>query len=291
MDPQFRNRQAFAQLTKNITVNDLLNDFIAIYDINRSLEEVQNDWQIQLGSIDLELEDQISLVRSKGEIVGYINALDIYTPDDPIDNLNLEQFIHPLKSSMIVSCDTSLIDYVLIAGNDEHFAHFVIKANKFVGWVSYNDLNKSAFHLCLFSLFLDLEEKLLYALRKTPKFAFDQLEKDRQNKALGLYGKKFKRFSSITGEPFPPKLLECTMMIDKFEMMTRIPLAVELVPSLEERDNWRLAKKIRDIIAHPSVGEDILEKTQKKDLVPFIGWILKLTNQLVDYCNNQTINQ
>jgi len=80
MNHQNRNLQAFAQLSKNITVIDLYNDFIETYDINRSLREVQYDWQVKLGKLDLVLEDQIALVQKNGETVGYLNALDIYEP-------------------------------------------------------------------------------------------------------------------------------------------------------------------------------------------------------------------
>jgi hypothetical protein len=291
MDPQFRNQQAFNHLAKSITLNDILNDFITTYDINRSLEEVQVDWQRQLGNLNLELEEQIALVKNDGEIVGYVDALDIYTPADPVDNLTLKHCFHSIETSMIVSCDTSIIDFVGIAAYSQHFAHFVIKGNRFIGWASYNDLNKSAFHLCLFAIILDLEEKLLYALSKTPKSAFGYLSESRQKKASDLYKVKFKRFSTENGDPFYPKLIECCMVVDKFEMMSKIPLSNESIPALQKVKNWRLVEKIRNIIAHPGVGVDMLEKIQKKDLVPFIAWIFELTDQLVDYCNDQTINQ
>lgn len=293
--------QAFDLLSKNLRVCDFCNEFIDIYDINLSRDQVIDDWFInKTNDLDRDLADQIAIVEKRGKAVGYLSALDLFpsamneflsAPEIDLDkDLALNDCIRPIEQSMIVTSDTSILEFAEIAAKSEHAVFFVYKGNKFIGWLSYNELNNSPFHICLFALILQLEETFLWALSLAPKTSFDLLSEGRQAKAFKLYQEKNYPWKS-KNEPLYSILVGCTMIVDKITMLRRSPLTTKSVPAIHNRKFCKILEKTRNKVAHPNPYNDFINEIPRALLPAFLSWTRELTDQLILYGTDRIIMQ
>jgi hypothetical protein len=299
------NQHAFDLLSKSITVTNICNDFFGTINMSWSPGEVRSYYFDKFSENDfnnyIDDSERILLVQEDGKTVGYVSGYDIYeyTHEDYHDEEEIEQFfeqcLHQIDLSMIVSSDTSIMDFVIIVGKEPEM-FFVIQNNQFIGYLTYSDLNKSSFHLCLFALFLDLEEAFIFALWKSaPIASIKSLKENRIEKAKKSYSDRGydKKYGPVTDEDgkFNPRLLECTMLIDKITMLRSNPFTKESVPGIHDKKHCQLFERTRNIIAHPSVSFNILERINRKDLIGFYLWILQTMVQINRYRIDNSINQ
>jgi len=286
MSQLYNNLNAYQHLSSSFKVRDICKPFISTYDIELSVAQVWDDWFVDTFADESAGDpmDHLALVSKNNKIIGFL------FPEDLMADKMIQDVYTQLDPEIILSSDTTIIEFAKIVSTSEHNIYFVIHANEFVGWVSYRSLNKAPFHLCLLTLILALEQYLLFVLLTSPKAAFENLSDGRKEKAKNLHA--FKRYGlDENGQPYLNDLLECTLLIDKIEMVRLHPDLKEFFPAAKNRKTSKIAEETRNRIAHPTQADHVLEKIGKKEIWPLIFWINELSEQSHKYLIDKTIQQ
>ena len=286
MKSQNLNLGAYDLISMSILVTDICSTFIETYDVNMSIEAVNENWFIdKVEEFDLDPIDQVALVQKNNKVIGFLLPEDLNSGEMVIDSY--QQF----EPDVLLSANTSIIDFAQIVSASSHQLFFIIDGNEIVGWLNYKDLNKAPFHLCLMSVFFELERSLLYVLLLTPKMSFALLSSEAQLRALDLYKKKGWSFSN-QGLPYHYNLLECTTLTDRIKMVKRLPFVKDqFIPAIKNRKYFDLLINVRNEIAHPGLVSGIFELIRKEDLWPFIRWAFEVSRQLIDYYRDKSKHQ
>ncbi len=270
----------FYALARLIYVSDICSPFLATFESDRTVADVWEEWSIDLCGEDyLDPMEQIALVSEKDKVIGWI-GFDMLTGETIKDSMEI------VKPTSILSSDTTLFDAVSLFAKSMVPFFFVLKGNRFIGWLSHRDLNKPPLRVCLFAMLIDLEKMLLEVILLDPKLSIENLSERRKKKAFDVYSMRGYKYQE-NGEPFLSKLLECTMLIDKFNIVQRTKSIIDQVPALQKNEFSSQAEKIRNDIAHPGMEDTICNLQTPDALWEFIQWAESMESQLQNYIDEQ----
>ena len=213
-----------------------------------SQEQLETVWK-EFMMVD-PLVDNLRLVRDDDHIHGYLNLFESF--ESPLAGTAGERAI-PITAGLIVSASTPLLDMPLLF--KKHYFFFVLTRNEITHSVSFQDMDKLPMKLCLFSLLMELEARILellmlnnYGHRSRPPIEryLEYLSKERLEKARNLCQRKYGRES-------PVGMLHCTTFIDKKQILRRDPEISGMLPFDSKREFDRFFKRVEDVrnqIAH-----------------------------------------
>jgi len=266
----------FEKLSQLISVNDICESFIGIFDDSQNMSNVWEEWSIDLcDEKALDPMEQIALVKSNQKIVGWIGYEDL----DP--SKTLCECMEPIRGDILISSDTPLLDAIHIVCKNNNYIYLILKQNQFIGWLKYGHFHKLPFRMCLFALLIDLERMLLELTKSNPTLFLRNLNDNRLDKAKKIY--KNRGFSlNKESKEFDSKLIECTEFCDKFIMLRKNPIIVQKCPNIINKFR-NTAEDIRNYVAHPKGEKSELLPIKKEKLLPFIQWAEELRQQLDEY--------
>lgn len=266
----------FDKLSQLISVNDICESFIGVFDNSQNMSNVWEEWSVDLcDEKALDPMEQIALVKSNQKIVGWIGYEDL----DP--SKTLYECMEPIRGDILISSDTPLLDAIHIVCKNNNYLYLILKQNQFIGWLTYGHFHKLPFRMCLFALLIDLERMLLELTKSNPTLFLRNLNDNRLDKAKKIY--KNRGFSlNKENKEFDSKLIECTEFCDKFIMLRKNPIIVQKCPNIINKFR-NTAEDIRNYVAHPKEEKSELLPIKKEKLIPFIEWAKELQKQLDDY--------
>lgn len=269
----------FRKINNLITVNDICEPFIGIFDNFQNADDLWEKWTIDLCSEKgLDPMAQIALVKNNQKKIGWIGF------DMLESSKTLSENMEPITSNIIISSNTPLLEAIHIVINGNDLIYLILRGNDFVGYLTYNHFNKLPFRMSLFSLVIDLESSMLKMIKSQPKSFFNKLNRRRIKKAENRY-KYFFSSNKKDDVKYTSKLIDCTTLIDKFTMLKRTKNIVQKCPNIKNRSQIDMVDKLRNSIAHPKEETSSLP-INKEELIPFIQWVEELQKQLNSYQKN-----
>ena len=231
-----------------ISVIDIATPLMPSVSPQEQLEAVWEEFVITEG-VDPTVEC-LRLVRDYDHVFGYLDYLESF--EAPLAGNAGDRAI-PITPDMIVSASTPLLDMPSLFR--KHYFFFVLTRNDITHFVSFQDMDKLLMKLCLFSLIMELEAKILELLmlnifghrwRPSIERYLGYLSKGRLEKARSLCGMKYGRES-------PGGILRCTTFIDKKQILRKDPEISSRLPFNSRRELDRFFKRVEDVrnqIAH-----------------------------------------
>lgn len=145
----------------------------------------------------------------------------------------------------------------------------MLRGSELVGTLTYPDLFKLPFILCLFSLTLEVEQGALAVLGQDSKAAWDALSNGRKEKTIENYRRRFGQEPDRAQAP-TRELLECTYFSDKGRLLHKLRLLPEEWTKKIEGFFAR-AETIRNTCAHPgSEGDTVARMPDRGQLGEFV---------------------
>lgn len=274
----------FRQLAHLITVGDICSPFIDTIDADRSVGEVHDEWCCECADRNMDPMDQIALVERGGKIQGWMGF------DMLESNKTVFECLEQVTPDMILTADTSLVEAVNTFCASSHPFFMILKANNFIGWLSYNDLHKPPLRLCLFAMLINIERLILDVALLSPRESVGSLSEGRLSKAKERYAIRNYKCDQ-EGEPFSPKLLECTTIADKITIIRKFTNIKQAVPALGKKKFCDDVEKLRNEIAHPGLEERSSSLLTREILWPFIMWAESLELELENFLNQTPSGQ
>ena len=232
---------------KNTTIGDA-----SIQMMEESLEERYSDWFL--------------LVKDEERTVGWLCMEDL--DNDGTDDGTVP--LVPIQVDEVVPSSMPLLD--LLPVFERHYAVLVLTGNAITHVLSFQDFDKLPGHICLFSLFAELELEMTARLTRMLLSGTNPLEtlpEGRLAKARELYALKYP-----TEEPKEldrQRLLQCTNLIDKVTMIRKDQgLAAKLnqATSGSAKNLLKTVERLRNHVAHgSSLFEDIRSPQELNQLV------------------------
>jgi hypothetical protein len=262
-----------------VTVRDIFTDFVATFPADWLAEDVREKWACELCGNQSPL-DQMALVEHQGKPTGTLTF-------EPLDNgKKLSECMDEIPLDSLITEDTPLTRAIEMFSKSKRYYFVVIQGNKFVGWLSYHDLYKLPFRLCLFAQLIAIEQKMLLVAQKDSRRAFDKLPRKRRDRAehvFDLSGHKCK-----SGEHRPvATLLTCTTFEDKATILQNCCKVSLQIPSVADKKCMKLAKEIRNILAHPTQEKLLVSLIEREEFCGFIIWLEKLNVELANVLESE----
>ena len=271
-DPKYLNSDALGRIASLVTVRDIFTPFIASFDTNRPVEDVWQEWMELSIESECSPMNQFALAVSDGKPVGILAFEDLDA------GKVLSTCAREIRLDMLVTEDTPLAQAARMFAEHEAYFFVVIRGNEFVGWLSYHDLYKLPFRLCLFAALLSIEERMLSVIQKEAARCLSRLSKGRQDAARKLYHLRGFKLDEL-GHEEPRQLVTCTTFIDKATMIQQSHW-IKAVPAASERKWMNLAERVRNKLAHPSPDEGSFPLVDRKKFGGFLTWLERLGEQL-----------
>lgn len=267
----------FHQLARSITVSDIYTPFLTSFENNKFASDVSDEWVMDLcGEKDLDPNEQISLVTQKNKVIGWIGF-------DMLEHgKTIRECMDTITPESIMSSDTSLFDAINAFANGSSHFYLVLHGNQFIGWLSYQNMHKPPLRLCLFSILINIEKMLLEILLKNPQEAINCLPEGRIEQVKNNYKLRNNK-SKENKEYYNSKLLEYTNLEDKFYIAQQTKSLCQKMTLLQDDNLCKLARKLRNEVAHPVIKEHSSKLLSRDKLWPFIQWADKLELQLHNY--------
>jgi len=159
-------------------------------------------------------------------------------------------------------------------------SYVVLKGSTFIGWLSYEDIHKLPFRLCLFALLISIEKAALDVLHKRPEVSISMLPVARVNKAKEIYAQRGYR-KDPQGRERAGILLDCTQFVDKFLIISNSDDLRSKLPAASPGFT-KVAERLRNDLAHSSQDQKSSVLLKRESLLPFIESALKLQEQLLE---------
>jgi hypothetical protein len=218
--------------------------------------------------------DQMGLVVDNGKAEGLI------TFEDLMADKQLSECIGPISPTAVMSADTPILQAVEAFTNATPYFYVVLRGSTFIGWLSYEDVHKLPFRLCLFALLISIEKAALDVLHKRPGLSISFLPGGRVGHAQKIYEQRGYR-KDEKGRERAGLLLDCTQFVDKFLIISKSEDLKSKLPALS-REFTRVAEKLRNEIAHSSQDQKSSVLLKRESLLPFIKSALELEEQLLE---------
>ena len=188
--------------------------------------------------------DNIILVKNDVRIYGYLDFMneDYNLPFEE----NAGDTAHPITPDEIVPSSMPLIELPPLFA--QHNSFFVSTQNYISHFVSFQDLDQLPMKLCLFTLIVELEAKMLTTFIHKPQNDIEKL-------LYCLRPERLNKFKSESEKECPEELLRKTNFKEKMKMLGQCPeISEKLLFENKDKIN-ELFNKIQDVrnkIAHGS---------------------------------------
>lgn len=213
--------------------------------------------------------DWFLLVKDGRETVGWLSIEDF--PDTSHDTVQDPPVpVIPISVDEVVPASMPLLD--LLPVFERHYVVLVLTGNEITHVISFEDFDKLPGHICLFSLFAELELAMTTKLDEMLRSAQDPLRwlsEERLAKARVLYGLKHPNENpEVAGQH---DLLLCTNLIDKITMITKdkgMAAGLDCGAPGSTKKLLKTVEGIRNAVAHgTSLFEKIRSPEQLNNLV------------------------
>jgi hypothetical protein len=267
----------YTRLTNLIAVRDLLTPVQAYVTLTSTLRQAI-DAAEEAGTGDTSLP---YLVRGDGGVVGWTQYWTIRDTleDGPADQLDdrdragVKGVTLPITPSMMIAADAKLwrAAHVLMNHWDGSRFLFVLDGDEIVGTLSYRDLFKPAFRVCLFALTVELEQASLKLCLNDAAASWSALPKNRQDNAtrtlIAAQKKREPRERAAERvealKKHPDILLEHTYFSDKKTIIVERNLLPEVDPKMLA-ETFESLNDFRNRCAHPdSSNEPFFEEPKE----------------------------
>lgn len=212
------------------------------FDPDGSLENVWEQCMEMVG-----VENEFILIKDESRIYGYLNIFDDFT--SPLEG-NAQEKAHLITPDQIVPGTMPLLELPSLFEN--HYFYFVLTQNDISHVVSFQSLDEIPMKLCIFTLIMELEARMLDLLlrksREDIEVLLNCLPKPQLKSVRDLYKKKYKDIPE-----YPEKLLRCTTFTHKKQILGQCPeitdkLAFENKEKMD--DFFNRVQEVRNQIAH-----------------------------------------
>lgn len=264
----------FRELASLVKVGDIFSPFIAQFDLSLSVSEVNEQLMELCDEEGLDPMEQIALVVNNGKPEGWIGF------DSLEAGKQFSECVDPIRPTAVMSADTPVLEAVKAFANATPHFYVVLRGSTFIGWLSYEDIHKLPFRLCLFALLISIEKAALDVLQKDPRQYISLLTDGRVSQAQKIYELRGYR-KDEKGRERAGLLLDCTQFVDKFSIISESEDLKSKLPALS-RDFSKVAEKLRNEIAHSSQGQKSSALLKRESLLPFIDSALRLQEQLLE---------
>jgi len=198
------------------------------------------------------VDDWFCLVCDEQRVYGYL-TLDDNAFTSPIEGWRTAgESATPITADIMVAASTSLLDFPALFLKNYFF--FILTGNEITHVVSFQDMDKLPMKLCLFSLVMELESKLLELLSidsASLERYLGYLSPDRLRKAQDLCKMKYK------GETLE-RLLLCTTFIDKKQILRQVPEFAGKLPFRSNNEIDRAFKRIENVRNQIAHGDSVI---------------------------------
>lgn len=267
----------FRLLAGLLTAKDVIQPFIAAFDVKMSVSDTFNRWaeiSYQKGSDPME---ECALVTADSEPIGWISHDMLLAKE-----ISLATCMEPLESAALLPADTSLIDVLKSFHSSGRSIFLVHEEKRFIGWIALQDLSKcTALQLCIFALILEIERLILEILLIRPRESCKLLHPRNYEKALEIYDRNGYQRDQRDDKPYPSRLLECTSLSDRLAVFKKDRQLKHQVPSITDTQFLKDLKDLRNTIAHPRSNDGRYALLEPKTLLPFIERAEKLEYELL----------
>jgi len=262
----------FYELAYMIKVSDVCSALQGIYDGNLASEYIYDQWM----ESEFDPMEQIALVTVDNKIEGWFGFDMLQEGKRLCDCMEL------IKPEMIMSSDTPLLEAISAFSNSAVPFLLLLRGQQFSGLLSYADLNKLPFQLCLFALLIDLEMTMLKVIQLSPSQSASLLSAGQSARLKDIYAKRGYH-NDLRGNPYVSKLLECTTITQKFSILRKYTETNQAIPELSSKF-CKVAEDARNAIAHPSLQSVTL--LPREALLPFIVWAEKFEREMQSYLSS-----
>lgn len=275
LDKKYRHTH-LTRIASLVTVRDIYTPFVASFDGHRTVADVWENWSIDLCGDDSPL-NQMALVLRDGKAVGLLSFCALEA-----DKKDVFECMDEIRLDGLVTEDTSLAHAAEMFTSCHAYFFVVINGNDFVGWLSYHDLYKLPFRLCLFASILAIEEKMTQVAQRYAARAIETLTDGRQAAARRIYQLRgFPRDQN--GNEAPAPLVTCTSFCDKATMLQGCAETKYRIPEAGQKKWMALAEKVRNAIAHPNPDEHFSPLVKRELFGGLLGWMRRLDAELTAF--------
>lgn len=222
------------------------------------------------------------LVRDGTHVVGATYYWDLRSgledgpPDDADerDRAGVRTAMTTITPDLIITADTSLwrAARLLMEARSDLFTWFVFDGHEIEGTLTYRDLFKPPFRVCLFAMTVELEQLSLRVCMRGARESWMSLTENRRTRALDAMRRAQERREPKKHAPdrfdmlsqHPELLLEYTTFIDKKTILIKR----NLLPKAQRREieeTFDSIEELRNRCAHPDSSDEPFE--QPKELL------------------------
>ncbi|MGD1042461.1 MAG: hypothetical protein ABR913_05290 [Sedimentisphaerales bacterium] len=222
-----------------------------VVEISRPIKVIANpDDSIEsVGECAMESDpvlNDIILVKDNARIYGYIDYFDV----DVSLKENAGEAAYPITPDEIVPSSMPLVELPPLF--EKHYFYFVLTQNDISHVVSFRDLDELPMKLCLFTLIMELEAKMLGLFMQESEKELEDLLHSLPAPQLKK-AKDFFKWNYKDKKESPLGLLRCTSFADRTQILKLYPAISN--KSIFESENeidafFETARKIRNQIAH-----------------------------------------
>lgn len=262
-----------SRIANLVTVGHIFNKFIATFTTDQLAEDVWEQWEEKFCDNQSPL-DQMALVERQGKPAG------ILTFDALVDvnGKQLSEFMEEIHLDSLITVDTPLTRAIeMFSNKSAEYFFVVIRGNEFVGFLSYNDLDKLPFRLCLFAQLLATEQKMFLVAQKDSLRAFAKLRRKRRDRAEHSYVTSGHK-DDLEEHQRAATLLPYTTFDDKVTILQECCKVSLQIPSVANKDWTKLATTIRNELVHEK--KPLFSLIERERFPGFIKWLLRLDLEL-----------
>lgn len=296
----FGNQTVLNRMAMRITVGDVSSPFLTSFPAKTTASEARRIWEEACQNrLPSNREDHISLVTEGGRPIGTLGFVEIVTRD----NESVGDCMDPLSWDAVVSAETPLIEAAKLFRKGSSYLFTVLRGNRLTDYLSYQCLLSQPFRACLFSMILGVEELLLSVIDTDVGLAVSKYEKtprSRIKKLLKKHADDSWRDDRIVNRAIVSDLY----FSEKLSIIASCHATATEIPSLSVRyevtsediltptgstvkrssqQRTQQLKSIRNKLAHPTDGWQLLKLLPKEDLGGFLTWLSRLETELTKF--------
>ena len=292
----------YTMMARQITVAEICTPIYTIESSNSIWDGVA-EWEAWGRQNDfLVLWNQVALIRNKGKLIGYTNETDLSLFEEDHPNISLNDKISriniPVSVNQFLSADTPLLEIVKLFKGEGDKPFFVLKGNEIIGWLSFSDLFKLPFQLCIFALLTGIEGHMLeicarnstHIIKKIKPEIVDSWRKkfNKEEKQRAQQGNwEFKELKKEDGLSYSGNLIRNYISFSqKVEVLKKVEGLEKYIPLLAQKDRngkefIETAISLRNKIAHGrNSGAELLNP---EELSIFLDWLSQLEEQMANF--------
>ena len=232
-----------------------------------------HDWMERSEYFETSPLDEITFVRDGNQVIGFLEFSDLR---NPLDGKTVGDLVRAFPPDCVINADEPVIDAVRAFGTSSEPFLFVRTGGVVNRWLPYSDLLSPRFRLCLFALLVAVEGAALAAVLTSAPEVVKLMTTKMRKSALQRYTRHFEMDDD--GEPYPRRLIECTLFSDKLILLQKWSETASLASVQSEF--FTMANDVRNAIAHAGDDSDGLPLLDRNQINPFLDWAEKVQTDL-----------